>query len=210
MTRSTPISRSKSAALARILDLVPRGYIRYFSGVVAPDKAVALARKFDQLYAIAATPAQRLTRKNKGLANCRLVMYWPPDALQIEWLILITDGAGLEAETQNLRQVNYPTRMMWLGYELVLRPTAGLTAWTWRRPRETMRELTLLVSSQAMRRDWDAVTETLIRAARQPGFHGVRAQSFDLFHLARRCGYRGEAPQILFLRKIPHGEPLAL
>jgi len=209
MNRSTPISRSKSAALARVLDLVPRGYLRYFSGIVAPTKAAALARKFDKLYAIAATPAQRLTRKHKGFANCRLILYWPDGAQQIEWMIVATDGDGLESEARNLHYVTH-TRMSWLHYELVRRPTSGITAWTWRRPREVMRELVLLLSSQTKRRDWNSAQETLLRAARQPGFHGVREQSRTLCQIARKSGYKGELPALYFMRKIAHGEPLAL
>ena len=57
---TTPIARSKTAALARILDCVPRGYHRYTFGTVKAGKAEALARKFHALYGIGCTPAQRV------------------------------------------------------------------------------------------------------------------------------------------------------
>lgn len=76
---STPVARSKTAALARVLDSIPKGYIGYTSGQCSAEKAVRLARKFHEQYGIGCSPAQRMTRKKKGLANAILVMYWPPE-----------------------------------------------------------------------------------------------------------------------------------
>ena len=73
----TPIARSKTAALARILDSVPKGYIFYTAGECRAEKMFSLAQKFHQRYGIGCSPAQRLIRKQKGLANALLVIYWP-------------------------------------------------------------------------------------------------------------------------------------
>lgn len=208
MPPTTPISRSKTAALARILDCVPKGYHRYVCGTVTAIKAEALAKKFHALYGIGCTPAQRLTRKGKGLANVILVLYWPEEVERVEWLLLATDGIGLEGEL--LRQVAEKPRLTWLGYELVRHASRGRTAWTWRRTKHEMTELHALLSSQAGRRHYGAVADTLERIARQPGFHGVRTQSWALCQEARRGGFQGPLPQLFYVQKVSHGERLRL
>jgi hypothetical protein len=50
----------------------------------------------------------------------------------------------------------------------------------------------------------------LTRIARQPGFAGVRQQSWNLCEFARRSGYEGEFPHLFYLEKIPHGIPLSI
>lgn len=208
MPANTPIARSKTAALARILDSVPKGYCRYTCGTVRVDKADALAQKFHALYGIGCSPAQRLARKAKGLASAILVLYWPHETKQVEWLLLATQGDGLDHES--LRTVDEAPRLNWLGYELVRHSALGRTAWTWRRPKQEMAELHALVAHQASLRHYAALAETLERIARQPGFHGVRAQSWTLFQEASRRGYAGPFPQLFYLQKVSHGEQLTL
>ncbi|MBX9346029.1 hypothetical protein K5M36_02910 [Chromobacterium vaccinii] len=208
MPATTPIARSKTAALARVLDSVPKGYHRYIHGTVKASKAEALANKFHVVHGIGCSPAQRLTRKLKGQANTVLVMYWPEGAEQVEWLLLATDGTGMEAEA--LKLVTERQRLAWLGYELVRREAKGRTAWTWRRTKPEMAELYALVASQAHQRRYAALADTLNRIARQPGFHGVRAQSWALCQEAFRLGYPGELPHLFYLQKVSHGAPLRL
>ena len=208
MPATTPIARSKTAALARILDCVPKGYHRYTCGTVSANKAEALARKFHALYGIGCSPAQRLTRKGKGLANAALVLYWPLEAAQVEWLLLATEGNGLEQES--LRAAEATPRLNWLGYALVRHSVHERTAWTWRRPKLEMADLHALLAHQASQRHYAALAETLERIARQPGFHGVRAQSWTLFQEASRRGYAGPFPQLFYLQKVSHGERLSL
>lgn len=208
MPASTPIAKNKTAALSRVLDMVPRGYHRYISGTVRAAKAEALAKKFHSRYGIGCTPAQRLTRKSKGMANAVLVMYWPETAEHVEWLLLATDGTGLDGEP--LRLLDESPRLTWLGYELVRHPARGRAVWTWRRTKDEMAELHALVAFQASQRHYVALAETLERIARQPGFHGVRAQSWNLLQEARRRGYPGEIPRLFFVQKVCHGERLAL
>lgn len=208
MPASTPIARSKTAALARILDCSPKGYHRYTSGTVKAGKAEALAKKFHKQYGIGCTPAQRLTRKQKGLANSVLVLYWPPEAEQVEWLLLSTNGGGLDGET--LKLIGEKPRLYWLGYELVRHTVRGRAAWTWRRTKQEMAELHALVATQASQRHENALAGTLARAARQPGFHGVRTQTWALCQEAKRRGYAGPLPHLFFMQKISHGERLRL
>ncbi|QGZ43034.1 hypothetical protein GO485_09960 [Pseudoduganella flava] len=208
MLPSTPIAPSKTAALSRVLDSVPKGYRHYILGTVSAAKAETLANKFHALYGIGCSPAQRLVRKSKGIANAVLVMYWPADAVEVRWLLLATNGAGFESE--RLRLVDEKPRLSWLGYELVRHSLQGRASWTWRRPKEAMTELHVLLASQSNRRHYSALAATLERIAKQPGFHGVRAQSWSLFQEARRRGYSEPLPQLFYLQKVSHGDRLTL
>ena len=262
MTRAhpatTPVARSKTAALARVLDSVPKGYVYYTAGTCPAEKVLKLARKFHEHYGIGCSPAQRITRKKQGLANAMLVLYWPeergalgasapssaavpavapeqtacaaperssspspdavqPDALagissgvQVSWLLLVSEGAGAVHEEEQLRSVLNRPRLRWLGYELVRRSVRGGTSWTWRRTKQEMADLHALLAEQLNRRQKEAVAQTLLRISRQPGFAGVREQSWALCQWARSRGYAGELPFLYFMQKVGHGEPLRL
>lgn len=205
---STPIARNKTSALARVLDAIPKGYSRWTAGTVKPDKAVTLANKFHRLYGIGLTPAQRLTRKHHGQAKCLLVLYWPMDAEVVHWLLLATPGTGLEAE--RLLDVTAKPRLVWLGYELVRRAVSGKTAWTWRRPKADMSELYALLQEHLKRRQRSAVEALLLRISHQPGFHGVREQSWALFQHAFKQGYGDALPHLFFVQKVSHGDKMLL
>lgn len=208
MPAATPIACSKTAALARVVDSIPKGYHRYTCGSVSPEKAEQLVRKLHQRHAIGATVAQRITRKKHGKANALLVMYWPASAQIVAWLMLFTDGE-LDAHEQ-LREVTEKPRLVWLGYELLRYPNRGATSWAWRRTKAEMTELHALLAEQLNRRHHGAVAETLQRIARQPGFHGVREQSRALCLAALRGGFRGELPPLHYVQKLSHGEALLL
>ena len=210
MTESTPISQTKTAALTRVLDLVARGYVHYTMGVCPVAKATSLARKFHESYGIGITPAKRITRKRQDEANSLLVMYWPRDAQgEVHWLLLATPGKGAIWQQETLRDVTQ-TRLHWLGYEMVQHASRGKASWTWRRPKQAMAELYALIGEQLAHRHQAAVQETLERAAHQPGFAGVREQSWELAQFARSRGYGRELPHLFFVQKVAHGEPLVL
>ncbi|POA99883.1 hypothetical protein C2134_03840 [Chromobacterium sinusclupearum] len=134
--------------------------------------------------------------------------YWPAGAGQVEWLLLASEGTGLEAET--LKPVTARPRLTWLGCELVRREARGRTAWTWRRTKQEMAELYALLTSQAQQRHYAVLADTLERIARQPGLHGVRTQSWALCQEACRLGYPGELPHLHYLQKVSHREHLIL
>ena len=208
MPPTTPIARSKTAALSRVLDVIPRGYVRYTSGTVSPEKALKLANKFHRLYAIGATPAQRLIRKRDGKGNALLVIYWLPETTMVHWLMLVTDGSGFERE--KLLRVTDKPRLNWLGYELVRYATRGRTSWTWRRPKTEMAEHYLMLEHLAGRRNEQGMSDFLERLARQPGFHGIREQTQALYQAARRLGHTGELPVLYYTQKVSHGERVVL
>lgn len=207
MPATTPISRSKTAALSRILDGVSKGYTRYTQGTVKASKAESLANKFHSRYGIGCTPAERLIRKKEGISNAILALYWPDASKEAHWMLLATPGAGME--TERLVTVEGKPRATWLGYELVRHSANGRASWTWRRTKKEMQELFMLIASQASQ-NRAAIEETLQRIARQPGFHGVRTQSWQLCEEARRRGYGGPLPHLFFLQKVSHGERMAL
>jgi hypothetical protein len=208
MPPSTPIARSKTAALSRITDSIPKGYYRYTYGEVGAAKAEALARKLHQRHAVGATPAQRITRRKHGRANALLVLYWPDDASRVSWLMLFTDGE-LDAH-EELQEVTAQRRLVWLGYELVRHPTRGTTSWTWRRTKAEMEEHYAMLDDALKKHHNGRVADHLARIANQPGFHGVREQSWALCQHARKHGYEGELPHLYYVQKVGHGDRLAL
>lgn len=179
-------------------------------GTVAVAKAAALASKFHALYGIGCTPAQRITRKGQGRANCLLVLYWPEGTERVDWLLLATNGKGLDPEAGNLREATDRPHLQWLGYELVRRAEQGRTAWTWRRTKDEMRELHDLLAYQLNRHAHTETAKTLERIAHQPGFHGVREQSKRLFEFAQRRGFKGALPWLFYMRKVSHGGRMPL
>ena len=234
MSASTPVARSKSAALSRVLDSIPKGYTFCTAGECSIEKMETLARKFHQLYGIACSPAQRITRKKQGLANALLVLFCPierplavecapPDDLgfssasgmpvvpnRVSWLLLATKGSGPIWEQEALLSVTALPRLVWLGYELVRHSVRGALSWTWRRTKAEMADLHALLAEQTNQHFETAVADTLARVARQPGFAGVREQSWALCTFARNCGYARELPHLFYLQKISHGDRLVV
>ncbi len=223
MPPSTPIAKSKTAALTRVTDSAPKGYTRYVSGQVSVDKAERVLKKFHDIHKIGATPAQRQTRKLHGKANALLVVYWPEAANTVEWLLMFTTGE-LE-QPEQLQDITQNPRLVWLGYELVRRTAekSKATRWTWRRPKQTMAEFYALIADQLKRKAYDSTKDTLDLLARHPGFHGVRAQTFELVGYAISNGYpvppkdkpdphngAYKPPHLFFTPKVSHGEPFEL
>ena len=67
-----------------------------------------------------------------------------------------------------------------------------------------------LLSHQLNMRHYSAVAGTLTRIARQPGFQGIREQSKKICLYAKSKGYPGDLPLLFYIRKVSHGERLAL
>lgn len=236
----TPVAQSKTAALCRVLDVVPKGYHHYIAGTCPPAKIEKVARKLHVEYGIGCSPAQRITRKKQGLANAVLVLYWPPAAAphletgselgqatdlamveapvsgeaglptesSISWLLLATEGAGAVHDQERLQSVQGASRLHWLGYELVRLSSRGRPSWTWRRTKAEMADWYALLADQLRRRNFSAVTQSLQRISRQPGFSGVRQQSWDLCQFARSQGYAEPLPFLFHVQKVSHGQPL--
>jgi hypothetical protein len=210
-TRTTPISQTKTQALARVLASVTHGYTRLCTGTVPPARLSTLAGKFDALYGIAHTRGQRVVNKRGGRANTLFVAYAPPDEYLVEnerlpWMLLATPGEGVETE----RWQEVVDRPVWLDYQLCRHNDAGEIRWTWRRTSAEMAQLYAELGEDLARRRHGQVARTLQRVANQPGFHGVRAQSAALFAFATSRGYEGELPPLFFVQKVPHGKPLLI
>ncbi|HRO51642.1 MAG TPA: hypothetical protein PK043_00640 [Alicycliphilus sp.] len=208
---STPIARSKTAALARILDSIPKGYTRYTFGQVPVEKAHKLLEKLHERHGIGCTPAQRIARKSRGRANVILVTYWPSGEVttQVHWLMLFTEGEL--AASEHLREVTDKPRLAWLGYELVRHTARSRESWTFRRPKEEMAEHHAVIAELSNKRLTEQLASYLQSIANQPGFHGVRAQTWSLCQEALRRGCpRERLPYVYFLSKVSHGERLEL
>lgn len=208
MQISTPISESKSAALSRVLDATVKGYTRYVSGQLPTAKLEAFLKKFHQRYAIAASPAQRLTHQKHGKANALLTVYQPKNCEIAEWVMQVSQGTNFENEI--LKDVTSKLRLNWLGYELFRYANKGRTSWTWRRPKEEMAEHYLMMRRYSELRRMDEIEKMLIRLGNQPGFHGVREQSKELFREAQCIGYKGMLPKLFFMSKVSHGEKVVI
>lgn len=208
MKRSTPFAETESAALSRVLDNVPKGYIHYTKGTIDAARAQDLARKFHEIHAIGASPSQRHTRKKHGKANAILAVYYPPWADTAHWILLFTAGELDSHEV--LHDVTRKPYLTWLNYELVRQPFRGKTSWTWRRTKSEMEGLFGLLAEQIHRGDWGSVQKTLEKAAKQPGFHGVREQTWRLCEAAKRNGYDGPIPKLFYMQKQSHGVQVEL
>ncbi|MES8537190.1 hypothetical protein U6X77_12325, partial [Cutibacterium acnes] len=66
-----------SSYLQRICDHVRLGYRHWCSGTIRVDKAAALVRKFDRLYAVGRSRHQRAWARHKGEAAAVLLLYAP-------------------------------------------------------------------------------------------------------------------------------------
>lgn len=210
-TRTTPISETKTAALVRVLSAVTHGYTRLCTGSVSPQRLSSLVSKFDSLYGIANTKAQRVVNKRAGRANTLFAAYSPPEQYlakdeKLPWILLATEGDGLEAE--QLRHVL--DRPVWLDYQLCRHNDMGEVRWTWRRTHTEMTQLYAELSEHLAQQRHGEIGRMLDRISHQPGFHGVRAQAMRLFSFAVSRGYRGPIPHLFFVQKIAHGRPLAI
>jgi len=156
-----------------------------------------------------ANPAQRKARTQAGKANARLTVYLPhPEADSAQWLLLFTAGElDVPEELQNLRR---PPYLNWLGYTSMWHEVEGEKRWTWKRKYEDMEAIFNRLYVQIKLHQWDEVQATLASAAELPGFYGVTEQKWALFRFAKRHGYEGPLPEISFLTKVKHGEPIIL
>ena len=175
-TRTTPVSQTKTQALARVLASVTHGYTRVCTGTVPPERLSALAAKFDERYRIANTKGQRVLNKRAGRANALFVACAPPDEYRVEnerfpWMLLATSGEGVETERwQDVRD-----RPVWLDYQLCRHNDAGEVRWTWRRTSVEMTQLYAELGEDLARRRHDQVARKLQHIANQPGFQIGRA-----------------------------------
>jgi len=100
--------------------------------------------------------------------------------------------------------------LKWLDYELVQHAFRGKTSWTWRRSKEKEEGLFGLLIEKCGRQQWRDVERLLQNAACEPGFHGIREQTYRLYQTAQRRGYDGPIPHLYYMQKIKHGEPVVL
>lgn len=79
------IYRFKTDFMRQIAMLFSLGYTRWFGGEIPLNphyKFVSLKARFDELYAINATAQQRFRRREKGVANCKFLV-WFDEKMQL-------------------------------------------------------------------------------------------------------------------------------
>lgn len=202
------VPRNKSAAMQHLLTLIVRGYECWTSGVVAREKAHALAQKFAALYGTDESAQRRSRNRAKGHASAH-VIFFAIDDMTLAWWLVATPGRGPVHEMERLKHAKAPAeRLSFLHYELIYRQRTrhqgGGAGWTWRLQAEGYRDWEYHLVSAA--RKYDAHTlEGAVRALLHlPMFAGVREQVQRLFARAERVWSRsGEKFSMHWPRKLP-------
>ncbi|ABM40814.1 hypothetical protein HND92_04050 [Diaphorobacter sp. JS3050] len=214
-----------SSYLQRICDHVRLGYRHWCSGTIRVDKAAALVRKFDRLYAVGRSRHQRAWARHKGEAAAVLLLYAPTvpgtadtaeaDDDALLWTLLLTPGQSLAQQLEVLHDAGTATgRVQVRDFELVQLPRAGQahSAWTWRLSEGAYQGWRAHLIDTARRSPW-LLPGQVQRLARTPGFAGCRVQVKKLQQLARAEHQRrmpGQAvlalPRVLYVQRLASGQ----
>ena len=187
-TRLMRVCVHKTGTMQALLTSIARGYGWHFSGTVTPDKAAALAAKFEGLYLTELTEDQRGHRRRRGQGNARLFMHPSYLLPEVHWWILLTEGdhPAKAAEAKNLAAV---TDARWRltfqdQFEAVRLPREGdTTRWTWRLTPKYQASLRGRYSELLRhRKDNRELAQALRTLHRLPGFHGIRRQVIEMLH----------------------------
>jgi hypothetical protein len=119
-----PAFDSQFKAQRFVLMMVAKGYQYYLSGVAtAKEELDNRHRQYREFYHCDLSPAEKIRRKKKGLANTHFVTCpLPPDELDggYLWILLATDGVGEVRENKKLRDGwDKGQRMTWGDYVMV-------------------------------------------------------------------------------------------
>ena len=197
------IFKHKTDFMREVVRLVAHGYHYWTTGTTDPKKLSGLMLKFDDRYAINATPQQRYRRKSKGDNNSQLLV-WQDETGAVIWLLLVTEGEGVVRQLEALKDCREKkTRIGLTGYELVKTPRKGEGAtaqWTWRIDSENYAAWEERLKTAV--RKWHPHNDDLIKQAlwslrRVPGFSESRHQAFALEKFAQgqwKRAQRGEWP----------------
>ena len=195
------IFKHKTDFMREVVRLVAHGYHWYTTGTTDPKKLSGLMLKFDDRYAINATPQQRYRRKAKGECNTHFLAL-PDESGAVFWLLLVTEGEGVVRQLEALKDCREKkTRIGLTGYELLKTPRKGATAqWTWRIDSENFKAWEERLKTAV--RKWhphndDLLKQSLWSLRRIPGFSEARRQGFALESYAKaqwKRSQRGEWP----------------
>lgn len=87
-----PVYLSKVAVMRRMQHHVSHGYYYWNAGSVPAGKAMKLAAKFSENYAVDRSTNQRYRAREKGEPNTVLFFYPKANSLDLYWFLLATDG----------------------------------------------------------------------------------------------------------------------
>lgn len=181
------VLRHRATVMQRLADLVRSGHRHYVAGSVPLEKAPMLAGKFVALYQVDQHRMQASRQRSAGQASFRLLMHGQPDASEIGWWLLRTDGAMPAPAMRERWHDALVNRLHLGGYELVrqTRQGASAPAWTWRYTQAQEQGLRgALIRAIRNQRD-DELRQLIDSIHRTPGFAGARAQvkrMRDLIH----------------------------
>ena len=185
------IFKHKTDFMREVVRLVAHGYHYCTTGTTEPKKLSGLMLKFDDRYAINATPQQRYRRKAKGECNTQFLA-WQDETCSVIWLLLSTEGEGVVRQLEALKDCREKkTRIGLTGYELVKTPRKGEGAtaqWTWRIDSENYAAWEERLKTAV--RKWHTHNDDLLKQAlwslrRIPGFSEARRQGFALESYAK-------------------------
>lgn len=182
--------------MQRLQDAARLGYTSYTSGLIAADKWMRLAKKFELEYECSVAKSTRCRRRKSGEAVCMLLACQPPPYAvqgQIAWFLVVTDGVGRIKAREQLKDIR-TERIEFDGYELV----HDGVSWSWQMTRKRFNYWRERIHSVAAKKpgvravgeDWDGrfdldiekIMDTLYHA---PGFRLVRRQVGKLVAYAK-------------------------
>ena len=214
------IPRSKAAAMRLLLETVQRGSRYWTGGVLPTEKALRLAEKFAERYAIDVIAATRSRHKARGISNATLICYPENENTftPLRWWLLVTPGTGKVWEEESLLDTGQRRERLTWGEQYVLvylqheRKQGSGRHWTWCIQDAHYADLEAAMRQHASahggkdRQERQDGLERLIAAIRRmPGFHGIRRQQWALFTLAENCWDRThKTPWDGWPQKIPY------
>ncbi len=203
---------------------VARGFDRWTGGVVRYDRAEKLARKFADLYGVNPDRAHSMRLRRAGTARSRLVLLPDPAQMSFAWWLLVSEGAGLVVEREQLRDAtDRRSRIMLRGWELLRTPKRQVRAavgWTWRLPEKEFQIRIEHACAVATHESAKQAQTLIVDLQFWPGFHGIaqqRRQILDAMATARHNAGRSDPlvlpphppwPRLLPMRG--RGSPLAI
>ncbi|HIB5071720.1 TPA: hypothetical protein ACWW78_005404 [Escherichia coli] len=194
------IYRFKTDFMRQIAMLFSLGYTRWFGGEIPLNphyKFVSLKARFDELYAINATAQQRFRRREKGVANCKFLVWFDEKNATLLWVLLATEG-DVYNEEKFYDGMNKKTRISVSGYELKIVPHRGRKpSVSWAMKKETYEKWHADIKKSIRTRNDENIEKLWYSLRRVAGFSELRRQVFKLQRYAMtewKRSRRGEYP----------------
>ncbi len=213
---SNPFVFTKRAAyMQRIADAVSRGQAhRYVTGQISTMKAGFFAHKIDLLYRWSDGKVAACRARKEGFATCRLFFLYQPGKLELQWILLATEGRWRHSDAGREPWKNpYVDRPRVGVFELVREIREGKDpSHTWGIAKAECQALRLAVIHSIRSNRENDLKALIDKLWRFPGFGRIRRQvNEDMKKLIkaewRRTQHKGRAPPLPagmgYVRRIP-------